>query len=133
MLGYLGAANSVIKINHSGAVVWFGGMESGKNATIICNNQSEIISRGFMVPTIPGLYENVTNAYTNINNSVNSWAVAPNTSSIIDNYTINTGKNNQYPINCRLYKCDNRAVCSIKQAAKRAYTKSWERNSSYCD
>ena len=188
--GYLGAANSTIKIGDSASLVAFMGMESGKNTTVICsgfnttcqiqcynnacdelqliydtnntnhNNNSknninycnncrfvvtclfafksdlcpdsldfktELIDflslvyddiDNFSIPIIPSLYNNVTTQYTNFNDSIIACEIGQNMSSIIVheeilnnsvyyNYTINTGLNNEYPINCMSpYECE---------------------------
>ena len=75
-------------------------------------NETIRILSNFSMPIIPSLYQNITTSYTNLNNSVNACAIETNMSSIIVyeellnnsdseyDYVINTGLNNEYPINC---------------------------------
>ena len=69
------------------------------------------VFNNFSMPAIPSLYENVTTEYTSLDNSFDACAIGNNMSSIIVykeilnnsvyyNYTIDTGVNNEYPINC---------------------------------
>ena len=74
-------------------------------------NQTVFNNFSFSMPIIPSLYENVPAQFTNLDNSVNACEIGTNMSSIIKyekivnnsvyyDYTIDTGINNEYPINC---------------------------------